>query len=106
MVNFLEVYAEAGMIGVVGAMFVYMVYNLNRRANSQDESLDKIEIEMEQQSTLITNIQNMLIKLIDRWNKSDETRDRRHEDLLKEINDVNNDVKEMKGAISRINGRK
>jgi len=105
MVNFLEVYAEAGMIGVVGAMFVYMVYSLNRRSNSQDQSLDSIEVENKEQSTRIKNTEGIVIKLIERWNKSDATRDRRHEDLLKEIHDLTADIKEMKGQMSRMNGK-
>ena len=105
MVDFLAVYAEAGMIGVVGAMFVYMVYNLNRRANSQDSSLDNIEIENKEQTTRIKNTEGIVIKLIERWNKSDETRDRRHEDTMKEINDLTADIKEMKGQMSRMNGK-
>ena len=29
--DFLAVYSEAGMIGVVGALLVYMVFSMNRR---------------------------------------------------------------------------
>jgi len=47
----------------------------------------------------------MIIKLIDRWNKSDETRDRRHEDMIKEINDLSDVMMEVKGSVSRINGK-
>ena len=32
-------------------------------------------------------IEDICVKLIDRWNRSDEARDRRHEDMMKEIND-------------------
>ena len=49
-------------------------------------------------------MEGMIIKLIDRWNKSDDIRDRRHEDLTKEINDMDNQLSEIKGSISRING--
>ena len=47
-------------------------------------------------------IEDMTIKLIDRWNRSDEARDRRHEDILKEMNDISDDMNFMKG---RINGK-
>jgi hypothetical protein len=50
-------------------------------------------------------MEGMIIKLIDRWNKSDETRDRRHEDSVKEINDMSDVLMEIKGSVSRINGR-
>ena len=65
--DFLAVYSEAGMIGVVGAMFIYMVYSMNRRGN--------------------------------------ETRDRRHEKLVEEVNDLSDILMEVKGNLSRINGK-
>jgi hypothetical protein len=43
-----------------------------------------------------------VIGLINRWNRSDETRDRRHEDLVKEMNDQSDDLAYLKG---RINGK-
>ena len=41
--DFLAVYSEAGMIGVVGAMFVFMVYSMNKRGNEQAESLQDLK---------------------------------------------------------------
>ena len=46
-----------------------------------------------------------MLKFLDRWNRSDETRDRRHEDIVKEINDMSDVLMEIKGNVSRINGR-
>ena len=43
----------------------------------------------------------VLVLLIDRWNRSDEVRDRRHEQLLQEMNDITDDLNFLKG---RING--
>ena len=103
--DFLAVYSEAGMIGVVGAMFVYMVYSMNRRGNEQADSLQNLEIENKGQSENIGNIESILIKLLDRWNKSDETRDRRHEKLVEEVNDLSDILMEVKGNLSRINGK-
>ena len=37
------------------------------------------------------------VKLIDRWNRSDETRDRRHEQLLEQINRITDDLNYLKG---------
>ena len=34
MMDFLAVYSEAGMIGVVGIMFVYLVISLSKKSNS------------------------------------------------------------------------
>ena len=103
--DFLAVYSEAGMIGVVGAMFIYMVYSMNRRGNEQAEALQKLKIENKGQSENIQNIESILLKLLDRWNKSDETRDRRHEKLVEEVNDLSDILMEVKGNLSRINGK-
>ena len=105
MEEFLALYAEAGMIGVVGAMFMFMVYSMNKRGNEQAEALKLLEIENEGQSKNIENIEMIVLKFLDRWNRSDETRDRRHEDLTKEINDLSDVMMEVKGQVSRINGR-
>ena len=103
--DFLAVYSEAGMIGVVGAMFVYMVYSMNRRGNEQADALQNLKVENKGQSENIQNIESILLKLLDRWNKSDETRDRRHEKLVEEVNDLSDILMEVKGNLSRINGK-
>ena len=79
-----EVFAEYGTIGVVIILFVGMIQFL--RSTLMGKLLE---------------IEEMTIKLIDRWNRSDEIRDRRHEDLLKELNDVTDEINFIKG---RING--
>jgi len=81
----LSAYAEYGAIGVMIILFGAQIMFLQRRLMSK---LDEIE--------------DISIKLIDRWNRSDESRDRRHEDLVKELNDVSDDLNFLKG---RVNGR-
>ena len=105
MKEFLTLYSEAGMIGVVGAMFMFLVYSMNKRASQQAEALENLKIENEEQSVRISNIEGIVIKFLDRWNRSDETRDRRHEDMVSEINDMSDVLMEIKGNVSRINGR-
>ena len=105
MKEFLTLYSEAGMIGVVGAMFMFLVYSMSRRATQQAEALDNLKVENEEQSVRISNIESIVLKFLDRWNRSDETRDRRHEDVVKEINDMSDVLMEIKGNVSRINGR-
>ena len=105
MEEFLSIYAEAGMVGVVGAMFVYMVYQNTRRSDKQAESIEELQVINKGQEETLENMERMIIKLIDRWNKSDETRDRRHEDMIKEINDLSDVMMEVKGSVSRINGK-
>jgi hypothetical protein len=50
----------------------------------------------------LREIEDICIKLIDRWNKSDETRDRRHEAIITEINKVTDSLNYLKG---RMNGK-
>jgi len=94
--DFMAVYAEAGMIGIVGVMFVYLVISLSQKSTKQQE-----KIENKGQSETLQNMESILIKLVDRWNKSDDTRDRRNEDLLKEVNDMSDKISYLSG---RING--
>ena len=103
--DFLAVYSEAGMIGVVGAMFVYMVYSMNKRATSQAEQLEELKIENRGQSETLENMEGMIIKLIARWNKSDDKLDRKFDAMTKEINDADNQLSEIKGSLSRVNGK-
>ena len=103
--DFLAVYSEAGMIGVVGAMFVYMVYSMNSRGNEQADALQNLKIENKGQSETLENMEGMVIKLINRWNQSDDKLDRKFDALNKEINDLDNQVSEIKGSLSRVNGK-
>ena len=103
--DFMAVYGEAGMIGVVGAMFVYLVISLSNKSAKQQETLENLKIENKGQSETLENMESMIIKLIDRWNKSDETRDRRHEKMIEELNDQSAILMEIKGNLSRINGK-
>ena len=105
MEEFLALYSEAGMIGVVGAMFMYMVYSMNRRGNEQAEAIQNLQVENKGQSETLENMEGMIIKLIDRWNGSDEVRDRRHEKMVEELNDLGDVMMEIKGSLSRINGK-
>ena len=103
--DFLAVYSEAGMIGVVGAMFVFMVYSMNKRGNEQAEALQDLKIENKGQSETLENMEGMVIKLINRWNQSDDKLDRKFDELNREINELDNQVSEIKGSLSRVNGK-
>ena len=101
----MAVYGEAGMIGVVGAMFVYLVVSLSNKSAQQQETLENLKIENKGQSETLENMEGMIIKLIGRWNQSDDKLDRKFDAMTKEINDLDNQVSELKGSMSRINGR-
>ena len=103
--DFMAVYGEAGMIGVVGAMFVYLVVQMSNKAAQQQETLVNLKVENKGQSETLENMEGMIIKLIGRWNTSDDKLDRKFDAMTKEINDLDNQVSELKGSMSRINGR-
>ena len=103
--NFMEIYGEAGMIGIVGVMFVYLVISLSKKSEAQQQALENFKVENKGQSETLENMEGMIIKLITRWNTSDDKLDRKFDDMTKEINDLDNQVSELKGAMSRINGR-
>ena len=103
--DFMAVYGEAGMIGVVGAMFVYLVVSLSNKSAKQQETLENLKVENKGQSETLENMEGMVIKLINRWNQSDDKLDRKFDAITKEINALDNQVSELKGSMSRINGR-
>ena len=86
--DFMAVYAEAGMIGIVGVMFVYLVISLSNKG----------------QSETLENTEGMIIKLIERWNESDAVRDRRYEQMMESISDLEKQLSRMDGIMSRMNG--
>ena len=80
----IEVFAEYGTIGVMVVLFAGQIMFL------QKPLMGKLQ-----------EIEDITIKLIDRWNKSDDIRDRRHESLIQEMNDITDDLNFVKG---RMNG--
>ena len=71
----IEVIAEHGMIGLVGVLFAGQMVFLHKTLMGKLEEIEQITI-----------------KLIDRWNTSDDVRDRRHEALIQEMNDITDDL--------------
>ena len=80
----IEGFAEHGMIGLVGVLFAAQMVFLHKTLMGKIEEIEQITI-----------------KLIDRWNTSDERADRRHEKAVDEMNQVTDDLNFLKG---RING--
>ena len=102
--DFMAVYGEAGMIGVVGAMFVYLVVSMSKKSDAQQKTLEDLKVENRGQSETLENMEGMIIKLINRWNESDAVRDRRHEALIENISDLEKQLSRMDGIMSRMNG--
>ena len=71
---------EWGIVGCLLALFfgqiVFLQKTLMKKLNETDEKV---------------------IALINRWNRSDESRDRRHEDIIKDINGCSDDLNFLKG---------
>ena len=103
--DWVAIYQEGGMVLVVGIMFVYLVVSMSKKSESQQKTLEDLKVENKGQSETLENMEGMIIKLISRWNTSDDKLDRKFDAITKEINDLDNQVSELKGSMSRINGR-
>ena len=80
----IDVFAEYGAIGVIIALFVGQLIWMQKTLTKK-----------------VDDVQNICIKLIDRWNSSYEITARHREDIVKEMNDVSDGISFLKG---RING--
>ena len=98
----MEVYAEYGALGVIVFLFIMMIVNLMKSQKMQNEDIDDIRVHISKIETVVYNVEGIVIKLIERWNKADETSSRHREDIVKELNDVTDDLAYLKG---RINGK-
>ena len=80
----IEVFAEYGVIGVMVMLFAGQMIFLQKTLMAK-----------------LIEIEEISIKLIDRWNKSDDRYERRHEKAVEEMNRLTDDLAFLKG---RING--
>jgi len=79
----IELYTEYGITAVLVLLFIGMIKFLQTSLMSK-----------------LREIEDISIKLIDRWNRSDESRDRRHEDLSKEIAELSDKISYLSGKIN------
>jgi len=101
----LEAYGTLGATGMISLLFGFMITNLIKSQASQQETLEDLKVENRGQSETLENLESITLKLITRWNTSDDKLDRKFDAITKEINDLDNQVSELKGSMSRINGR-
>ena len=101
----MEIYAEGGMIAVCGFLLVYMIVSMQKRMGEQQSALKELEIENRGQSETIENVESILLKVLTRLDKSDARLAIRFDNLVKETNDMDNQLSEIKGVISRLNGK-
>tara|TARA_R110002020_G_scaffold82370_1_gene203941 strand:+ start:637 stop:945 length:309 start_codon:yes stop_codon:yes gene_type:complete len=94
------VYAEYGAIGIIVALFAMMIINLIKSQKVQNEDLDSIRQAIAKSETKMANVESIVLKMLDRWNRSDETSQRHREDIVKELNDVTDDLAYLKGRIN------
>ena len=105
MKEFIDIYLQAGAAGLVCILFAFMIMNLIRSQREQTEDLEQIKKDLTKLATEMSNSQSMVIKLVDRWNTSDQGREKFFMETVKEINDLSDVIMEIKGSVSRINGR-
>ena len=103
----IEAYGELGVIGVCMLLFGFMITNLIRETKSQTTHIDEIQQDLSSMKSELSNTMNICVKLIDSVNgfKSDvnDKLDRRHENLMKEVDDLSDKISYLSG---RINGGK
>ena len=95
-----ETYAEYGAIGVIVTLFVMLIMNLIRSQKEQSKDLDDIRKSIAKSETKMSNVEGIVLKMLDRWNRSDETSQRHREDIVKELNDVTDDLAYLKVRIN------
>ena len=73
---------EWGIVGVIIFLFIGMIHFLKTQLLGKLKDTD-----------------SKVIALIDRWNRSDEVRERRHEQVLEQINRITDDQNFIKGKV-------
>ena len=103
----IDAYGELGVIGICMLLFGFMITNLIKENKSQTTHIDEIQQDLSSMKSELSNTMNICVKLIDSVNtfKSDvnDKLDRRHENLMKEVDDLSDKISYLSG---RINGGK
>ena len=96
----IEAYAEYGAIGVIVSLFVLLIMNLIKSQKAQSEDLDQIRQAIAKSETKMGNVESIILKMLDRWNRSDEISQRHREDIVRELNDVTDDLAYLRGPVN------
>ena len=105
MAEYIELYGQLGAAGVICVVFLYLIVNLISSQKDQTEDIDDIRQHLAKCETKIDNMQSILLKMLDRWNKVDDNSIRHREQIVQELNDLSDVMMEVKGSVSRINGK-
>ena len=95
-----NLYAEYGAVGIIVVLFAMMIINLIKSQKAQNEDLDDIRQSIAKAETKMANVESVVLKMLDRWNRSDEISQRHREDIVRELNDVTDDLAYLKGRIN------
>ena len=76
--------------------------NLIRSQKLQNEDLDKMRQSLAKTETKMSNVESIVLKMLDRWNKSDDKSEGFRNSIISELNDVTDDLAYLKG---RLNGK-
>ena len=98
-----EMYIKIGSAGALAVTFAFMIMNLIRSQREQTDDLEQIKKDLTKLATEMSNTQSIVIKLVDRLNRSDDSKAKFNMDIIKEINDVSDVLMEIKGNVARIN---
>ena len=79
----IETYAEYGAIGVIVSLFVMLIMNLMKSQRAQNQDLDEIRQAIAKSETKMNNVESIILKMLDRWNKSDDISQRHREDIVR-----------------------
>ena len=103
----IEAYGELGVIGICMLLFGFMINSLIKENKSQTMHIDEIQQDLSKLSSEMSNTMSICVKLIDSVNafkgNVNDKLDRRHEALMKEVDDLSDKISYMSG---RINGGK
>lgn len=103
----IEAYGELGVIGICMLLFGFMITSLIKENKSQTMHIDEIQQDLSKLSSEMSNTMSICVKLIDSVNafkvNVNDKLDRRHEALMKEVDDLSDKISYMSG---RINGGK
>ena len=101
----IELYGQLGAMGIMTLGFLYLLNNLVLSQKDQSEDLDDIKKDISKMQTEINSCYTISVKLIDSVNafktSINDKMDRRHESLMKEVDDLSDKISYMSG---RLNG--
>ena len=95
----MNVFAEYGAVGIIVFLFVMMIMNLIKSQKAQNADLDDIRVHITKIEGNVDNVEGIVLKMLDRWNKSDDTSARHREDIVKDLNEVTDDLSYLKGSL-------